>query len=96
MVIAVNIGKNITRMSAIDATKRAWKLNRLKASSHNYVIGVANGAVSGYYNLNSVFVDRREPDRVAFKLSPCTTSQIRVINHAIRGLGLSGFVTKYI
>jgi len=95
-IIAVNISKNVSRMSLLNATRRAWKLNLSKARKCIFVVGVSNGTINEYYNLHSAFVDRREPDRIAFKLSVCNSGQRRIINATVGSQNLRGFVTKYI
>jgi hypothetical protein len=96
-IIAVNIRHNIHTVSTIiGATRRAWLLNQAKANSCDYVIGVSNGTVRGYFKLHSVHTDIREPNRVAFKLTNCDSKERRIINASIRIVNLSRFVTKYI
>lgn len=75
-IIVVNISKNVGRMPVINATRRAWKINLHKVRRYKYAVGVSNGSIIGHLNLHSAFVDRHQPNRVAFKLSPCNRRQI--------------------
>jgi len=95
-IIVVNISKNVGHMSVINATRRAWKINLHKVRKCKYAVGVSNGSIIGHFNLHSAFVDRHQPDRVAFKLSTCNRGQIRIINTTIGSQNLYRFTVKYI
>ena len=96
-IIIVNISRNIRRPnSVIHATKRAWKLNIRHANNADYVIGVTNGSVQGYFKILNVINDRIHPDRIAFKLRNCTRQERTRVDNRIRNENLKRFVTKYI
>lgn len=96
-ILAVNIRHNIISVpSVIGATRRAWRINLVKAGKCDFVIGVSNGSVHGYYILLNAHIDSIQPNRVAFKLRNCTPSIKRLVNSSISGVNLSGFTTKYI
>lgn len=97
-IIAVNINKNIAEMSIKKAIERAWKLNKKNVSECEYVVGVINGAVQGYFKItpNTINTDSQQSNRVSFELSYCNNQEWQMINQAIGQKNLSGFVTKYI
>jgi len=97
-IIGVNIHKALSKKSTvINATERAWLLNKSKCAGFDYVIGVAGGQIKGYFKLNGVSADRKEPKRVKFDITACNTKEIRLINSFLGGGGhnLGHFVTKY-
>jgi len=98
-IIAVNINKALASgASALVATERAWKLNINTCSGFDYVIGISGGVIRGWYNLNGVHVDHREPPRVKFDLTDCNPSEAMRIDNYINTMGiqLSKIRTKYI
>jgi len=98
-IIAVNINKALASgASALVATERAWKLNINTCSGFDYVIGISGGKIHGWFNLNGVSVDHREPPRVKFDITDCSSTDVSRINNYIRsrGIQLSKIRTKYI
>jgi len=100
-IIAVNIGKSLSKgNTVINSTRRAWKLDLEKANGFDKVISIDHGIITGYFNLapNGVRQDSREPNRVYFNLTPCTSAEKLAIDSFIKvnRINLSGFVTKYI
>ena len=96
-IIAVNIKNNIVTMpNVMAATERAWKLKIENASPYDYVIGVANGTIKGYFKIENVIEDTIEPDKIRFNLIECSSVEKKSIDSATKGINLKYFITKYI
>jgi hypothetical protein len=96
-IIAVNIYKQLAAgLTPLDATRRAWKLDIKKASRCDYVIGFSKDSVVEYFIIDRVMPDTINPNRVAFKLTPCTPAQKSSISRHISGVTFKYFVTKYL
>lgn len=94
-ILAVNISKQVAKMMPLDATQEAWKLNekKFKENLPEFVIGVAAGAIKGYYKLNNVTRDN-DNIRLKFTLIECNETEISMIYSFIKDKNLKYFVTK--
>lgn len=80
-IIVVNIGTSLAAgHSHLHSTERAWPLNPDRCKKHQYVIGVVNGVIMAYFRLIDAFPDDIDRKKVAFNLSPCTSTEIHNIN----------------
>lgn len=84
MIIAVNIRRALASgLSVINSTSRAWALSLQRCQQEDYVIGVVNGQIQGYFRLINVNPDQQFPNRVRFFLQPCNQAEINTINNHI-------------
>lgn len=98
-IIAVNINKALAsnpRPTILDATKRAWKLNINRCKDYDYVIGVGNGHIQGFFRKTGEHIDLIEPPRVEFDLTPCNSQEENKIRDYCVNKNLRGITTKYI
>lgn len=95
-IIAVNIKHNVSKMTIMAATERAWRLNINNARLYDYVIGVAYGSAKGFFKIESIVKDKSYSNRVRFNLIDCSPTEKKQINSIIKNINTKGFVTKYI
>jgi len=85
MIIAVNISKALAKgLTVPAATERAWALNRSNCKKREYVIGVVNGLIKGYFKLDDVKPDAQFPNRVKFYIKLCSNEAEQFIGNYIR------------
>lgn len=97
-ILAVNINKQLaSRLKVLPATERAWKLDETKFRKNlpDFVIGVANGKIQGYFRLQAVFKDIL-PNRLRFSLINCNKNEIALIDSFTKDKNLRYFVTKLV
>ena len=96
-ILAVNIhNQHNKKLSVLAATERAWMLdeNKFKENLPDFVIGVANGVIKGYFRLLGVSIDIIEPNRLKFTLTACNKNEIESIDNFTKGKNLRYFVIK--
>jgi hypothetical protein len=96
-IIAVNITKTLASgLSVLSSTERAWVLNISNCSKRNYVIGIKNGKIEGFFKKTGEHPDSIDPKRVAFILIELDASCIINCFNNNPLIGLKGITTKYI
>jgi len=95
-IIAVNISKTSKNKSLLQATERAWKLNRNKAQKYTFVIGVENNFAKSFFKINNVSIDEKHINRIMFDLTKCSESDEATIKKYIEKISLKRFTTKYL
>ena len=98
-IIAVNINKAMVstpKLSVLDATKRAWKLNINRCKDYDYIIGVDNGNIKSFFRKTGEHIDSTQPSRVEFYLTPCNDQDEKLIRDYCKNISLKFITTKYI
>lgn len=96
-ILAVNIHNQLAKgLSVLASTERAWLLdkNKFEKNLPDFVIGVANGVIKGYFRLLGVSIDKIEPNRLKFTLTACNKVEIARIDDFIKDKNLRYFVIK--
>lgn len=96
-ILAVNIHNQLANgLSVLASTERAWLLdkNKFEKNLPDFVIGVANGVIKGYFRLLGVSIDKIEPNRLQFTLIACNNVEIASIDNFIKDKNLRYFVIK--
>lgn len=98
-IIVVNISKTIIKLKPDQATKRAWKLNIMKAKNYEFIIGNDKGKIHPFKILNT-HIDDIHNDRIRFDLEECSDTERsnikKYIEENIKDKEFKYVTTKYI
>ena len=96
-IIAVNITKTLASGLSVQlSTEREWKINLVKCSKYDYVIGISRGKIEGLFKKTGENIIPLKPNRVKFDLIELDPTCIINCFNNNSSIGLKGFVAKYI